>query len=258
MLLDKIIKVKKEEVRISKEKLPEKELENKLKKLKIKNRSFIAAIKQKKDIALIAEIKFASPTLGIIRKNITPVRIAKIYERAGADCLSILTDKQFFYGDIEFIKKVRKNVSLPTLRKDFIIDRYQLFESKLYHADCVLLIAAILNKPKLKELIELAKELQLEYLIEVHTKAELNKVLDLNYDMIAINNRNLRNFQVNLNTTERLIKYIPSDKIVISESGIKNREDIKLLRNLGIDAVLIGEALMKAKDITQKINELFR
>lgn len=195
------------------------------------------------DISIIAEIKKASPSKGIIKEDFDPVKIAKVYEEINIDAVSVLTEEQFFKGKDEYIAKVKQVNSKPILRKDFIIDEYQVFQAKAIGADAILLIASILGSD-IKRFYSFAKEIGLHCLTEVHNEKELDGALCAGCDIIGINNRNLRDFTVDLKTTEKLIRYIPKNTIVVSESGIKTSEDIRQLRALGVNAVLIGETFM--------------
>lgn len=255
-ILARIIREKKKEIKQRKAVRRPADLASALKSAP-KINSFKDALKKKKRIALIAEIKKASPSKGIICRDFNPVKIAKIYRDAGADCLSVLTDEKFFQGRLDYITKIRKEVNLPILRKDFIIDEYQIYESRLCGADAILLIASILPIKKLKAFLKLAKKLKLGCLVECDCLAGLKKALAAGAEIIGINNRDLHNFKVYINRTARLIKFIPKNKIVVSESGIKTKKDVGFLKNLGASAVLIGEAFMRSKDIRAKIKELF-
>jgi indole-3-glycerol phosphate synthase len=214
-------------------------------------------LKKDKRIKFIAEVKKASPSAGIIREDFNYLNIAKEYEVGGASAISVLTDKEFFKGDIKYLSEIKETVSLPVLRKDFIIDPYQIYEARAAGADLVLLIARILTKEKIDTFLTLSHELGMECLVEVHDNDELEKVLKTEAAIIGINNRNLDTFVTNLDTTLQLRHRIPDDKIVVSESGIKTRADVLMLEDAGIDAILIGETLMRCKDIPQKIKELF-
>ena len=198
-----------------------------------------------KSEAIIAEIKKASPSAGIIAENFDPVQKAKEYELNGASALSILTEEDFFMGSMEHLKKVKKVTSLPILRKDFMIDEYQIYESKLIGADCILLIASILSDKKIEDFINIAKELELDYLIEVHDEAELKRIAHHEDALIGINNRNLKTFEVDLDNSVRLRKLFKEENIFIAESGIKSREDINYLKLNDIKVFLIGESLMR-------------
>lgn len=207
-------------------------------------------------IKAIAEIKRASPSAGILREDFDPEGLARAYAKGGASAISVLTDESFFQGSLQHIEEVRREVALPILRKDFIIDPYQVFETRAALADALLLIVAALEPPMLQDLLELALELQLHPLVEVHTEEELTKALEAGADLIGINNRDLRTFQVSLETTFSLLPHIPQGKVVVSESGIKGRNDIVRLSEAGLDAILVGEALLREADPAAKLQEL--
>jgi indole-3-glycerol phosphate synthase len=207
---------------------------------------------------LIAEVKKASPSKGVIKEDFDPVKIAVEYEKSGASCLSVLTDTEFFQGSLEYLKEIRKHVSLPLLRKDFILDKKQIIESVENGADAILLIAACLSKEKLKTLHEFANECGLECLVEVHSKEEIENVYEVcNPAMLGINNRDLKTFRTSIDHTFSLLPYIQKDTVVISESGIKTTDDVARLAENGIDGMLIGETLMRAENIKVKIRELY-
>ena len=199
----------------------------------------------KKDEAIIAEIKKASPSAGIISHNFNPVSKAKEYESIGASALSILTEESYFKGSSKYLEEVKRHTKLPILRKDFMIDEYQLYEAKLMGADCILLIASILNDEQLKSFVMLAESLKLDYLIEVHDINELRRVERFKNAIIGVNNRNLKTFDVDINNSINLKKQFKGENIFVSESGIKRKSDIKLLKENGIHVFLIGESLMK-------------
>ena len=212
-----------------------------------------------KETAIIAEIKKASPSKGIIREDFEPIKISKEYEEGGATCLSILTDEPFFQGKLEYLNSVRSSCELPILRKDFMIDLYQIYETKAYGGDCILLIVAALDIIQLKDFSQLARELNLDILIEVHSEDELNEALSINSKLIGINNRDLTTFEVDKNLAIKLARQIPKDVIVVSESGISSREDILSSKEQGIHSFLIGESFMRKpnpgnalKDILEK------
>jgi len=210
-------------------------------------------------VQLIAEVKKASPSKGIIRYDFNPVEVAQIYASNGASAISVLTETRYFQGSLNHLKDIRDalgNKRLPLLRKDFICDPYQVYESRAYGADSLLLIVAILTPEKLKELLWLSHELNMSCLVEVHDEAELEIALRSGARIIGINNRDLTTFTVDLTTTERLRPLIPQDRIVVSESGIKDRSDIEKLRQWSVDAFLIGESLMSAPDIAARMKEL--
>ena len=210
-------------------------------------------------IQLIAEVKKASPSRGVIRPDFDPVEIAQIYANNGASAISVLTEARYFQGSLNYLREVRNalgNKRLPLLRKDFLSDPYQIYESRAYGADSLLLIVAILNPEKLQELLRLSHELNMSCLVEVHNKAELEIALNSGARVIGINNRDLSTFTVDLATTERLRPLIPPDRIVVSESGIKSRSDMETLMKWGVDAVLIGESLLSAPNIAARMKEL--
>tara|TARA_B100001765_G_C19506654_1_gene343384 strand:- start:1845 stop:2639 length:795 start_codon:yes stop_codon:yes gene_type:complete len=212
---------------------------------------------EKNNIAVIAEMKKASPSLGLIRKEYEPEELAQHYAKANAACLSVLTDEPFFQGSIEHLTSVRKSVDLPLLRKDFIIDEYQVYESRFQGADCILLIAAALTQNQLKDYYQLAIELKLDVLVEVHAYDEVEKALSINANLIGINNRNLKTFEVDLETTKHLTQYIPQEVLVVSESGIKTREDVQKICSYGVSIFLVGEAFMKADNPGSELKNIF-
>ena len=207
---------------------------------------------------LIAEIKRSSPSRGEICKEFNLNQIAKDYEEAGASCLSVLTEKKFFKGDINYINKVKKIVDLPILRKDFIIDEWQIYESYFFGADCILLILAILDDKNAKLFYEISKELGMDVIVEVHNDEELDRALNLNIDCIGINNRNLKTLEINLNTFLKLSKKIPSNIIKLCESGLYNNEQLINFSKNGADGFLIGESLMSSMNIKDKTQELIK
>ena len=219
-------------------------------------RDFKAAISVPNRIGIIAEIKFASPSAGVIREKMDSCTIGRIYEDAGAVAISLLTDHRFFGGNLDDLPLLKKAVSLPILRKDFIIDEIQVRESRFYGADAVLLIARILPKNQLKELLSFSKELGLTALTEIHDLDDLEKAYDCGAEVIGINNRNLDTFEVTLRTTLDLARLVPKGRILVSESGIFDKEDIQLLGRIGIRSVLVGTSLMGSKDMARKTREL--
>lgn len=259
-ILEEIISYKKIEVETAKEKLPLDRLKKLIKPLQ--KRHFYQTIKNKidkKQIALIAEIKKASPSKGIIRADFNPIDIAKAYKNGGATCLSVLTDEKYFQGKLDYIKEMKNVVDLPVLRKDFIIDPYQIYESIYAKADCILLIVGGVLGPRLQDLYEIACENEIDVLIETHDEKEMEIALELGCKMIGINNRNLKTFETNLNTTKNLVtkyKRDLKDKIIVSESGIFTNEDIKSFLECGVYAFLVGEGLMKSSDIEKATREL--
>ncbi len=223
-------------------------------------RGFYEALNNKskrKESAVIAEIKKASPSRGVLRKDFNPIDIAKSYESGGATCLSILTDKDFFKGDNQYLIDAREAVNIPVLRKDFIIDPYQIYEARAINADCILLIASCLNDIQLKNLSDLAIELSMDVLVEVHDLDELKRALKLNLPMVGINNRNLRTFEVSLQTTIDLLKEINDNSLVITESGILTKQDVELMRVNEIYGYLVGEAFMRQDNPGMALQEIF-
>ncbi len=254
-MLDKIIENRKSEVAHRKEQLPIKKIMGGIEKMPL-TRDFTSAISKPNRLNLIAEIKKASPSAGEITKNFNAEKIAKQYEEANADAISVLTEAKHFQGDISHIGIVKKVSSLPVLRKDFIIDEYQIYESRYFGADAVLIIAAVLDVEKIRKFLKIAHDINLSAIIEVHTEKELKIALDTDAKIIGINNRNLSDMTVNINTTLKLKEKIPEGRIVVSESGIKTRQDMEALRKIGINAVLIGEFLMRSQDIKKSVSEL--
>ncbi|WP_354671197.1 indole-3-glycerol phosphate synthase TrpC [Thiohalobacter sp. IOR34] len=207
--------------------------------------------------AVIAEIKKASPSKGVLREDFRPAEIARSYQRGGAACLSVLTDTDFFQGADAYLQEARAACDLPVLRKDFVIDPYQVYEARALEADCILLIVAALGDAMLRELAQLAQHLGMDALVEVHDGAELQRALELPCPMIGINNRNLRSFEVSLQTTLDLLPGIPGDRLVVTESGIHTPADVALMREHGVHAFLVGEAFMRAEDPGARLAELF-
>jgi len=219
-------------------------------------RDFKAAISIPQKISLIAEIKFASPSAGLIRAKVDPISIGRIYQDAGAAAISLLTDKRFFQGDLENLPRLKEAISLPILRKDFIIDEIQVREAFFYGADAILLIARILSQQQLEELISICRELGMAPLTEIHDKDDLEKALACGAEIIGINNRDLDSFKVDIRTTFELAPLVPKNHILVSESGIGNGGDILSLKATGIHAVLVGSALMKNNDPAGKTTEI--
>ena len=213
---------------------------------------------QAKKPAIIAEIKKASPSQGVIRENFQPVTIAQDYAMNGASCLSVLTDKEFFQGSEAYLQMVRERCPLPVLRKDFMIDAYQIYEARALGADCILLIVAALEDSLMHELSDVATKLGMDVLVEVHDADELQRALTLDTKLVGINNRNLRTFETSLQTTLDLKTEIPSDRMVITESGIHTQADVQLMLDNDVYAFLVGEAFMRAESPGQKMRELFK
>lgn len=254
-ILKEIVEKKKEKILLAKQALPEEELKARIKDLG-PTRPFIESIHKPRIISLIAEIKRSSPSRGVIRQDFNLIEIAKIYQELDVQAISILTEEDYFLGNISYINEVRNLASVPILRKDFIFEPYQIYESRFFGADAVLLIADLLTKDKITELMQIAFELGLSCLVEVHTEKELKKVLALKVPLIGINNRDLETLEVDFKTTEKLFPLIPKDKIVVVESGIKTYQDILFLKILGVNAVLIGESFMEAGDIRKRVEEI--
>ena len=258
-ILKRIVDRKREEIDESINRIPmERMIE--LTKFADKTRGFYNALATKtnnRQSGVIAEIKKASPSKGVLCENFNPVEIAKSYENGGANCLSVLTDRDFFQGDSQNLIKARAAVSIPVLRKDFIIHPYQVYESRAMGADCILLIASCLEDEEIKTLSQLAISLKMDVLIEVHDLNELHRALKINLPMIGINNRDLRSFDVSLKTTINLLNVIGDDKLVITESGIKSKTDVELMHNNNVFGFLVGEAFMRHSDPGQQLKEFF-
>ena len=258
-ILDEILAYKTEVVAARRSRRPQRELTAALAEL-APCRGFVAAIQQAEargDAAVIAEVKKASPSKGVIRADFDPVEIAASYERAGASCLSVLTDEKYFQGSDAYLEQIRQVVGLPLLRKDFIVDSYQLPESRLIGADCVLLIVAALTPAQLSDYYHEARALDLDVLIEVHDEAELTAALSLEPALIGINNRNLKTFETSLDNTFRLLPGIPASVTVVTESGIHKREDVAAMRARNVNAFLVGEAFMREPDPGAALRTLF-
>ena len=249
-ILRKIVRAKKKELIRNKRKRP-------LSILKQTEYTPIPFINNSKNsFLLICEVKKASPSKGVFLEDFNPVAIAREYEDCGAGAISVLTEKDFFQGDLDYLRHIRKNVKLPLLRKDFIFSAYQIYESLYFHADCILLIASMLSSRKLHRLISLAHKLKLSVLLEVHNRKELKKALKTKADLIGVNNRDLKTFKTDLQTTIDLCKSVPQNRFLISESGIFSNQDIKKLKQAQIKGALVGESLIKSKNRKKLINEL--
>ena len=243
-ILDEIVAKTKSKLEEKKQGLSLEELSSKIDFENLKETNFKKSLQNKAE-AIIAEIKKASPSAGIISDNFDPVLKSKEYESFGASALSILTEEDYFLGNIEYLKDVKAITSLPILRKDFIVDEYQIYESKLIGADCILLIASILNDEELKNFSEIAERLKLDYIIEVHDEEELQRVQHFSNAIIGVNNRNLKTFDVDINNSVELKKIFEGENIFIAESGIKSKKDIEYLKQHNISVFLVGESLMK-------------
>jgi indole-3-glycerol phosphate synthase len=258
-ILQKILGRKQEEIAERSEQLPLAELRSRSAQA-LPSRGFVQAIKTHiadKRPAVIAEIKKASPSKGVMRENFDPAAIARSYEEGGATCLSVLTDVDFFQGADEYLQLAKAACALPVLRKDFIIDPYQVYEARAIGADCILLIVAALDDTRLRELAQQAADLSMDVLVEVHDADELERALKIECPLIGINNRNLRTFETRLSTTLDLLSRIPDDRIVVTESGIHTPEDVHLMRDNGVNAFLVGEAFMVAEDPGARLGDLF-
>jgi indole-3-glycerol phosphate synthase len=258
-ILRRINARKREEVALSRRAVPLRQLEESLPEAE-PPRGFTAALAAtiaRGDAAVIAEIKKASPSRGVLREDFHPAEIAASYAAGGAACLSVLTDSDFFQGSAAYLREARAACSLPVIRKDFIIDDYQVYEARAMGADCILLIAASLDDAQLQDLNALAHALGMDVLVEVHDAAELQRALRLPNRLVGINNRNLRTFEVTLQTTLSLLAAIPAERIVVTESGIHAADDVRLMRDHGVHAFLVGEAFMRAADPGAKLAELF-
>src|SRR3954471_10841014 len=258
-ILDKIVAVKHEEVAAAKKKKSlEAVREDALSR--VLTRDFEGALRAKIAAgkpAVIAEVKKASPSKGVIRPDFIPADIAQSYAEHGAACLSVLTDRQFFQGEPDFLKQARASCDLPVLRKDFMVEAYQIYESRAMGADCILLIAACLDDAQMADLEAIARGLDMAVLVEVHDGAELQRALKLKTPLLGINNRNLRTFEVSLDTTLALLPEVPKDKLLVTESGILQPEDVQRMRAAGVHAFLVGEAFMRAKEPGEALEALF-
>lgn len=254
-VLKDIVAKKKERLALAMQQLSLEDLKAKLTGLPA-TRPFKEAISKPRQISLIAEIKQSSPSKGLIRQSFNLQEIAQAYQDAGAQAISVLTEEDFFGGNPAYINEAKAIFTGPVLRKDFILESYQVYESRYLGADAILLIADLLTKDKLVEFMQICDELALDYIVEVHDEKELKKVLSLKVPIVGINNRNLRTLEVDFKTTEKLFTLIPRDKIVVVESGIKSSQDILFLKILGASAVLVGTAFMESADIKAKVEEV--
>jgi len=253
-MLDRIIAQKRAEVEQRKREAPMSYLQERIGRRKPV--LDLALVLRHDHIQLIAEVKHASPSRGILTSSFNPTELARAYAEGGAAAISVLTEASHFMGSIEHLADIKETVGLPLLRKDFIFDPYQIYESRAYGADALLLIAAVLDQGQLKELISLSHSLGLRCLVEVHNEGEMERAVLSEAEIIGINNRDLNTFSVDINTTRRLRPLVPKGKIVVSESGIRSKKDVEKLRKWGIDAVLVGEALVTADSVQAKIREL--
>ena len=254
-ILDRILEVKRAEIAAAKQRLASGSVEARARAMP-PARDFAGALRSKKP-AVIAEIKKASPSRGVLRAAFHPAAIARSYEKAGAACLSVLTDREFFQGSNDDLQAARAACSLPVLRKDFVIDPYQVFESRALGADCILLIAACLSPADMSQLEALAHDFGMAVLVEVHDAGELDAALALKTPLIGINNRNLKTFETRLETTLELVSRVPGDRIIITESGILSPGDVKRMEAAGVNAFLVGEAFMRSSDPGAALLQLF-
>lgn len=258
-ILNQIVAVKREEIAAAQARKPLAAMRTDAES-RVLTRDFVGALRNKIGAgkpAVIAEIKKASPSKGVLRADFIPADIAQSYAEYGAACLSVLTDQQFFQGEIDYLKQARASCSLPVLRKDFIVDAYQVYESRVMGADCILLIASCLDDAQMKAFEALAMSLDMAVLVEVHDEAELARALQLKTPLIGINNRNLKTFEVSLDTTLGLIAKVPTDRLLITESGITTPADVQRMRAAKVNAFLVGEAFMRADDPGIALAELF-
>jgi len=258
-ILEKIVAIKHQEVATAK-KRKSLEVVRADAESRVLTRDFVGAMRAKIAAgkpAVIAEVKKASPSKGVIRADFIPADIAQSYAEHGAACLSVLTDVQFFQGEVDFLKQARASCQLPVLRKDFMVDPYQIYESRAMGADCILLIAACLDDAQMKDLEAIARGMDMAVLVEVHDAAELERALRLNTPLLGINNRNLKTFEVSLDTTLTLKARVPADRLLITESGINTRDDVLRMGAAGVNAFLVGEAFMRAPDPGEALEALF-
>lgn len=256
MILDEIVEKRKIQLEREKAAADFETVKKAAEKLDRQCISFKSALAKPDRLSVISEVKKASPSKGLIQPNFDPVKIAKEYESCGADAVSCLTEEHYFQGSSEYFKEIRQAISLPMIRKDFIIDEYQIYEARLMGADAILLIAAVLDDEKLKRFGGIARSLGLDILAETHDESELERVLALDFDIIGINNRNLKTFEVTLETTAKLAGMIPEGKVIVSESGIRDNADMKTVQSYRADAVLVGETLMRSGNIGATLTAL--
>ena len=254
-ILDEIVATKRREVLEAKKRMPIEELEAQAAEAP-PARDFRAALEGPGPIRLIAEVKKASPSAGVIRADFDPVAIARIYQAHGADCLSVLTDVPYFQGHLSYLARVRASVAIPILRKDFLIDEYQVVEARMAGADAVLLIAEILDDDRLSALLARARSLGMSALVEIYEESNLDRVLAAGADLVGINNRDLSRMVTDLEHTFRLRPRVPEGVLLVSESGIRGRPDVERLEAAGVDAILVGESLMRSPDIGRAVDEL--
>ena len=256
MILNDILIQKRKDLAELKDRFPISRLKEAIEHKEIKTRSFKKSLSNSKKLNIICELKKASPSGGILRDDFQPLRIAELYEYSGATAISVLTESRFFKGRPSYLKTVRQVTSIPLLRKDFIFESYQLYESALLEADAFLLIASVLTEKELKDFIEIGKKLKMDALVEVHTNEDLKKTLGAGAEIIGINNRNLKDLSVDPKRARHIIPSIPKGKIIVVESGFTRHEELLEYKSLGVNAFLIGTTFMKAPDIGAKVKEL--
>ncbi|MDO9403272.1 MAG: indole-3-glycerol phosphate synthase TrpC [Polaromonas sp.] len=258
-ILDQIVAVKREEVAAGLKRKPLAVMREDAES-RVLTRDFVGAMRAKiaaGQPAVIAEVKKASPSKGVLRGDFIPADIAQSYAEHGAACLSVLTDRQFFQGEPDYLKQARASCALPVIRKDFMIDPYQVYEARVMGADCILLIAACLDDAQMKDLESIAHALDMAVLVEVHDAAELARALRLKTPLVGINNRNLKTFEVSLDTTIGMLKDVPTDRLLVTESGIATKADVQKMRVAGVNGFLVGEAFMRAEDPGEALQALF-
>ncbi|HZY17213.1 MAG TPA: indole-3-glycerol phosphate synthase TrpC [Ramlibacter sp.] len=258
-ILEKIVAVKREEIAAAKKKVSLEAIRFDAES-RVLTRDFVGALRARiasGRSAVIAEVKKASPSKGVLRQDFIPADIAQSYAEHGAACLSVLTDRQFFQGQPDYLKQARASCDLPVLRKDFLVDPYQVYESRAMGADCILLIAACLDDARMAELEAIARSLDMAVLVEVHDAQELQRALKLRTPLVGINNRNLRTFEVTLDTTLGMLQDVPPDRLLVTESGILGPQDVRRMRDAGVHAFLVGEAFMRAPDPGEALAALF-
>lgn len=257
MILDDIVAYKKEELTVEKKQVSLSHLQE-MPLFSVTPLAFLPAVRDRAGRSIIAEVKKASPSKGVIRADFEPLQLAKTYAANGAAAISVLTEKKFFQGSLDYLRLIREQVTLPLLRKDFLFDPYQIYEARAFGASAILLIVAILSDQQLSELSELAQSLGMDCLVEVHDEQELERALKCNVSLLGINNRDLRTFHTNIETSERLVRLIPPHLMVVSESGLSRREQLARLEAHGVRAFLIGETFMAATDPGLPLRELMR
>jgi indole-3-glycerol phosphate synthase len=256
VILEEILVHKRKELDEMKLRFPLAKLMDGIGRMTEERRPFAKTLSDAHGIHIIAELKRSSPSRGVLREDFNPLQIAELFELAGADAISVLTETLYFGGRTSYLRTVRRVTDLPILRKDFIIDRYQIYETALLAADAILLISSLLTDEELRSFIDEGKKLGMDSLVEVHTEMDLKKAVDAGASLVGINNRNLRTLKVKTNAAERLVRHVPKGLIVVVESGIKEHEEILRYKSLGVNAFLIGTALMQSDDIVKKLREL--